>query len=86
MAGKSEWDCWTLCIEDIDHAARKLDINPLDFTEDDYENIARKFIRGFERANQEWAGILRETVTLHMAEKRTMKRTGDIYVDTYRLP
>jgi hypothetical protein len=86
MAGRGEWDCWTLCIEDIDHVARKVGINPQDFTEDDYENIARKFINGFEWANEEWAGILKEAVNLHMAEKHSIKRAGDMYAETYRLP
>lgn len=73
MAGKSEWNCWTLCREDIDQIARRLGVNPTDFTDDNYENIARKYIKGFGWANEEWEAILKEAVNLHMAEKNTGK-------------
>ena len=74
MAGKSEWNCWTLCREDIDQIARRLGVNPKNLIEDDYENIARKFIKGFGWSNEGWEAILKEAVTLHMAEKNTGKK------------
>lgn len=83
MAGRNEWSCWTLCREDIDHMARRLGVNPENFTDDDYENIARKFIKGFGLANEGWETILKEAINLHGAEKRTeKKRAGDNHAET----
>jgi hypothetical protein len=75
MAGRNEWSCWTLCREDIDHIALSLGVNPIDFTDDDYENIARRFIKGFGWSNEEWESILKEAVNLSMAENNKGKRS-----------
>lgn len=75
MAGENEWNCWTLCREDIDQIARRLGVNPGNFGDDDYENMARKFIKGFGWANEGWESILKEAVNLSMAEKNTGKRS-----------
>jgi len=75
MARRSEWNCWTLCAEDIDHVTRRLGINPEYSMNDDYENIAHKFIKGFGWANEEWEAILKEAVNLYMAEKNTGKKS-----------
>ena len=81
MAGRSEWNCWTLCREDIDHVARRLSVNPGNFIDDDYEGIARKFIKGFGWANEEWESILKEAINLHAMEKEK-RRAGDMYAET----
>lgn len=75
MVGRNEWSCWTLCREDIDHVARSLGVNPENFTDDDYENIARRFIKGFGWSNEEWEVILKEVVNLSMAAKNTGKKS-----------
>lgn len=82
MAGRNEWSCWTICREDIDQIARKLGVNPTDFMDDDYENIARKFVKGFGWANEGWEAILKEAVNLSMAEKIQGKRAGDTHAET----
>ena len=69
MNNKNEWFCWTLSKEDIDHVAQRLGINPKTFTDDDYEEIGRTFIKGFGWSNEEWELILEEAINLHTVEK-----------------
>jgi hypothetical protein len=74
MGGRNEWSCWTLSKDDIDHVSLTLGVIPEIFTGDEYEDIARKFIKGFGWANEGWEAILKEAVNLHMAEKNTEKK------------
>ena len=74
MVGRNEWSCWTLSKDDIDHVSLTLGVIHESFTGDDYENIARKFIKGFGWANEGWEAILKEAINLHMAEKNTEKK------------
>ena len=73
MVGRNEWSCWTLSKDDIDHVSLTSGVIQESFTGDDYENIARKFIKGFGYANEGWEAILKEAVNLHIAEKRQKK-------------
>jgi hypothetical protein len=75
MVGRNEWSCWTLSKDNIDHVSLTSGIIHESFTGDDYENIARKFIKGFGWANEEWESILKEAVNLSMAEKNTGKKS-----------
>ena len=87
MVGRNEWSCWTPSKQDIDHVSLTLGVIHESFTGNDYENIARKFIKGFGWANEGWEAILKEAVNLHIAEKRTeKKRAGDNHAETNNIP
>lgn len=47
---------------DIDLVAHKADVKVKEFTDDNYEEIARNFIKGFEWANEEWVDILEDAI------------------------
>ena len=70
MNNKNEWPCLTLSKEDIDHVAQKLGVNTNKFSSIDYDEIARKFIKGFGWSNEAWEDILEEAVNLHVIEKQ----------------
>ena len=59
---KGQWICWVLSKGDIDLVAHKASVNTRKFTEDNYGEIARTFIKGFEWANEQWADILEDAV------------------------
>jgi hypothetical protein len=69
MTERNEWSCPTLSKEEIDHVAHKLGVNTEEFSSIDYEEIARKFIKGFGWSNETWEDILEEAVNLHTVEK-----------------
>lgn len=70
MTGRNDWSCWTLCKEEIDHIAQRLGVNSDEFSNSDYDEIARKFIKGFGWSNEAWEDILEEAVNLHVIEKQ----------------
>ena len=75
MNNTNEKPCSTLSKEDIDHVAQRLGINPKKFTDDDYEEIGKTFIKGFGWSNETWEDILEEAVNLHTVEKNQQLRT-----------
>jgi hypothetical protein len=59
---KGQWICWVLSKNDIDVAAKRAGVKSKKLTEDDYEAIARTFIKGLEWANEAWADILEDAI------------------------
>ena len=59
---KRQWICWVLSKGDIDLVAHKAGVNTRKFTEDNYGEIARTFIKGLEWANEQWADILEDAI------------------------
>jgi len=55
---KGKWISWILSKEDIDVVAGRIGIKKKDLSEERYDDIASKFINGFERANEDWAQTL----------------------------
>ena len=62
MTQDKEWECWTLCAEDIDIVAQRMGISPSVLKEKDYEEIARMFKDGLAWANEEWARIIEDAL------------------------
>ena len=59
---KGQWICWVVSKDDIDLVDHKAGVNTRKFTEDNYGEIARTFIKGFEWANEQWADILEDAI------------------------
>jgi len=60
MGKKRKWVAWTLCEEDIWLLAKDMGIRQL--TEEQVEDIARGFIKGFEWANDDWGCVMEEAI------------------------
>jgi len=61
------WICWMLSKENIDTIVLRSGLDKNGFTEEDYENIARVFIRGFEWANEDWADLPEDAIKYVMS-------------------
>ena len=59
---RDEWICWVLSKADIELIAKKVGVNSRSLTEDNCDDIARSFIKGFEWANENWALILEDAI------------------------
>ena len=60
--GKRQWICWILRKDQIDSAAKAVELSPKKITEDNYEDIAREFIKEFQRENRQWERILEDAI------------------------
>lgn len=57
------WECWTLSIEDIEKIAKETGRDIKEFSEEDLNEIARKFKKGIEWSVYDaWEGILKEAI------------------------
>jgi hypothetical protein len=59
---RGQWICWVLSKRDIDLVALKAGVKVKKFTDDNYKEISRNFIKGFEWANEAWADILEDAI------------------------
>ena len=55
---KGKWISWILSKEDIDIVAGRIGIKENRLSENNYDDIAGKFIKDFERVNEDWAQTL----------------------------
>lgn len=80
MNKKKKWTCWLLSKDDIDTVALRQGLDPKDFNQTDYDDIARSFIIRFTYANDAWEFILEEAVKLHSLRKNPNKKRGEKHV------
>jgi hypothetical protein len=72
MTEQKDWSvmlAWTLSKGEIDNVAQKLGVNTNKFSAGDYDEIARKFMKGLGWSNELWEDLLEEAVNLHTVEK-----------------
>ena len=62
MKKQKEWLCWKLSRDQIDITAKTVGINPYRLTEKNYEDVARKFKKEFEKKNRQWKIILEDAI------------------------
>ena len=69
MTQKKRWECWTLGYEDLQEAARKLEIDLSRLDQEDLNEVARRFTSGLEFVLEDWLEILKEALELVWEEK-----------------
>ena len=62
MTGGHQWECWTLSIEDIREAAKRVGVPAERLSADDCFEIASRFKKGMAWAMDDWLEMLKETV------------------------
>ena len=60
MTEAMEWECWTLCKEDIDFVASRMGMDSSTLTPTVYSDIARRFREGLQWANEDWELIIED--------------------------
>ena len=72
---KKEWVCWTLSIEDIEEVCKELGVDFKKLSEDNIEDIAYKFKKGFEFGNEDWDLILEDAINNSLGRKYDKKKS-----------
>lgn len=69
-----KWNVWTLYETDIRLIAKRLGI--MNFSDDQIDDIARNFTKGFEWTNDNWDEIMKEAIREVIPEPDNEQRRG----------